>query len=101
MVYRTLKTQRKGVVLIPEYPPANKCKLITKRDGLSVSEWKEALKLIGQIANVQAVPGSSQDGNQCRHCTEYETISHVLVNCHNELLLRNTRHYAVRELIPQ
>ncbi|KAJ4437274.1 hypothetical protein ANN_17411 [Periplaneta americana] len=44
-----------------EYTPANRW--IKTRDGLSESEWKEAIKMIGQVANVRAMPGRSQDGS--------------------------------------
>ena len=38
-------------------------------------------------------------GSQCRHCTELETLPHVLGFCRYGALLRNTRHHAIRELI--
>ncbi|KAJ4448043.1 hypothetical protein ANN_10055 [Periplaneta americana] len=80
-----------------ECTPANRW--IKTRDGLSVSEWKEAIKMIGQVSNVRAMPGRSQDGSQCRHCTEIETLPHILGFCQHGTLIRNTRHHAIRELI--
>ncbi|KAJ4440691.1 hypothetical protein ANN_08839 [Periplaneta americana] len=40
-----------------------------------------------------------KDGSQCRHCTEIETLPHVLGFCQHGTLIRNTRHHAIRELI--
>ncbi|KAJ4441241.1 hypothetical protein ANN_11092 [Periplaneta americana] len=48
-------------------------------------------------------PGSlkasrSQDGSQCRHCPEIETLPHILGFCQHGTLVQNTRWNAIREL---
>ncbi|KAJ4428022.1 hypothetical protein ANN_24036 [Periplaneta americana] len=87
----------KGVVLFKQYPGANKW--ICKHEGLSNSEWRDGIKMIGNVAAVRAVPGRSQD-NRCRHChNEVETLAHVLGSCPHGEALRNARHHQVRSII--
>lgn len=73
-----LKTHGRGVVLYEECTSANRW--ITSSQGLSSSEWREAIKLQGR----------SPDGTRCRHCNETETLAHVLGSSQYEELLRNT-----------
>ena len=87
----------KGVVLYAEYPPANRW--LENRKGLSSSEWREALKLQGNVAPVRAIHGRSLDGTRCRHCSEKETLAHVLGFCPFGELLRNNRHHRIRSKI--
>ncbi|KAJ4449022.1 hypothetical protein ANN_00416, partial [Periplaneta americana] len=87
----------KGVVLFKQYPGANKW--ICKHKGLSNSEWRDGIKMVGNVAVVCAVPGRSQD-NRCRHChNEVETLAHVLGSCPHGEALRNARHHQVRSII--
>lgn len=91
----------RGVILFEEYPPVNN---IIDRSGLSTSEMKDALKMIGDVAPVRALPGRSKDGTRCRHCSDTEnyvpeTLPHVLGFCPFGELLRNNRHHNVRSLI--
>ncbi|KAJ4441109.1 hypothetical protein ANN_10959 [Periplaneta americana] len=87
----------KGVVLFKQYPSANKW--ICKHEGLSNSEWRDGIKMVGNVAAVHAVPGRSQD-NRCRHChNEVETLAHVLGSCPHCEGLQNARHHQVRSII--
>ena len=93
-----LQQRGKGVILYQEYTPANRW--IHKKDGLSCSEWTDALKLTANVAPVRVLHGRSQDGNHCRHChSEIETLPHVLGFCKQGFLLRNTRHHTIRSAI--
>ncbi|KAJ4433569.1 hypothetical protein ANN_15878 [Periplaneta americana] len=86
----------KGVVLFKQYPGANKW--ICKHEGLSNSEWRDGIKMVGNVAAVRAVPGRSQD-NRCRHChNEVETLAHVLGSCPHGEALRNARHHKYDQL---
>ncbi|KAJ4450183.1 hypothetical protein ANN_01590 [Periplaneta americana] len=74
---------------------------ITHHKGLTCSEWRDALKMAGNVAAVRAIPGRTMDNN-CRHCgSEIETLPHVLGSCPHGEALRNTRHYKVRSAIAQ
>ncbi|KAJ4443167.1 hypothetical protein ANN_04817 [Periplaneta americana] len=87
----------KGVVLFKQYPGENKW--ICKHEGLSNSEWRDDIKMVGNVAAVRPVPGRSQD-NRCRHChNEVETLAHVLGSCPDGEGLRNARHHQVRSII--
>ncbi|KAJ4438771.1 hypothetical protein ANN_14722 [Periplaneta americana] len=89
--------KEKGVVLFKQYPGANKW--ICKHEGLSNSEWRDGIKMVGNVAAVRAVPERSQD-NRCRHFhNEVETLAHVLGSCPHGEALRNTRHHQVRSII--
>ncbi|KAJ4441445.1 hypothetical protein ANN_11300 [Periplaneta americana] len=67
--------------------------------GLSNSEWRDGIKMVGNVAAVLAVPGRSQD-NRCRHChNEVETLAHVLGFCPHGEALRSARHHQVRSII--
>ncbi|KAJ4438870.1 hypothetical protein ANN_14823 [Periplaneta americana] len=79
------------------YSGANKW--ICKHEGLSNSEWRDVIKMVGNVAAVRAVPGRSQD-NRCRHChNEVETLAHVLGSCPHGEALRKARQYQVRSII--
>ena len=97
-----LQMKGRGVILFQDYKPANN--LFSGRTGLTPSELKEAIKIIGDVAPVRAIPGRSKDGTQCRHCSctekfDRETLPHVLGFCPFGELLRNHRHHLVRTTI--
>ncbi|KAJ4449887.1 hypothetical protein ANN_01293 [Periplaneta americana] len=101
--YRELKTwcanpqKGKGVVLFEEVPAANSW--IIKNDGLSSSEWREMLKMTAMMAPVRSLPGRSTGTTHCRHCSEYETLPHVLGSCPQGEVLRIKRHNTIRSMI--
>ncbi|KAJ4438435.1 hypothetical protein ANN_14380 [Periplaneta americana] len=73
--------------------------IICKLSGLSNSDWRDGIKMVGNVAAVCAVLGRSQD-NRCRHChNEVETLAHVLGSCPHDEGLRNARHHQVRSII--
>ncbi|KAJ4450978.1 hypothetical protein ANN_02413 [Periplaneta americana] len=100
MMSKELNIYRKkgiGVVLFKQYPGANKW--ICKHEGLSNSECRDGIKMVGNVAAVRAVPERSQD-NRCRHChNEVETLAHILGSCPHGEALRNARHHQVRSII--
>ncbi|KAJ4451931.1 hypothetical protein ANN_03412 [Periplaneta americana] len=56
-------------------------------------EWRDALKMAGNVAAVRAIPGRTID-KCCRHCgSEIETLQHVLGSCPHGEALRNARHH--------
>ncbi|KAJ4439206.1 hypothetical protein ANN_07325 [Periplaneta americana] len=66
---------------------------------LKASEWRDGIKMTGNVAAVRAVPGRSQD-NRCRYChNEVETLAHVLGSCPHGKGLQNARHHQVRSII--
>ena len=69
----------KGVELFSEVPSANKW--VIKKAGLSCSEWRDMLKMTAMVPPIRTIPGRSTSTNHCRHCSEYETLSHVLGRC--------------------
>ncbi|KAJ4449783.1 hypothetical protein ANN_01187 [Periplaneta americana] len=88
------KENRQGVILYSEFTPSNKW--ITKPDGMTSGEWKEAIKMTANVSAVRAIPGRSQD-NLCRRCfSEIETLGHVLGACPYGETLRIHRHHAIR-----
>jgi Reverse transcriptase (RNA-dependent DNA polymerase) len=87
----------KGIILSSQCPPSNKW--ITEHKGLSSSEWVSCLKMIGNVAPVRSIHGTTLDARRCRHCSETETLAHVLGKCPHGELLRNTRHHRIRSLI--
>ena len=91
-----LKSKGRGVELFKDCPDVNK-RIIEKR-GLTNTEWIQTLKMNGQVAPVRAIYGSGLT-HQCRHCTETETLGHVLGFCDRGYLLRNQRHNHVRSMI--
>jgi hypothetical protein len=93
-----LPSKGKGVSLYDECPKVNRS--LMSKQGLSSSEWISYLKMVGDVVAVRAIPGRtrSQD-NRCRHCNEYETLSHVLGSCEHGNLLRNSRHHRIRTSI--
>ena len=52
--WSSLPSKGKGVVLYKEFTPANKW--ISKPDGLTSGEWREALKMTANVCVVRAVP---------------------------------------------
>lgn len=96
----TLQQKGKGVILNKEFPPANSW--IRNHKGLTLSEWIDALKMVGYVTPVRAVPGRSRDGTRCRRClSEIETLPHILGFCPYSEALRNIRHHAVRSLLAE
>ncbi|KAJ4447070.1 hypothetical protein ANN_09059 [Periplaneta americana] len=72
----------------------------TAGSGLSSSEWRDALKLTGNVAPVRTIPGRTLDNNHCRRChSEVETLAHVLGSCPFGETLRNSRHHKIRSVI--
>ncbi|KAJ4434317.1 hypothetical protein ANN_22873 [Periplaneta americana] len=62
----------------------------------------DALKMVGYVAPVRAVPGRSRDGTRCRRClSEIETLPHILGFCPYSEALRNIRHHAVRSMLAE
>lgn len=96
-IWKALKQKGRGVELFDEYTPANSW--VKSPVGLSNTEWIEAIKMTGHVSNVRGIPGRSQDGYQCRHCTENESLAHVLGSCPYGGLLRITRHNKIRSII--
>ncbi|KAJ4426486.1 hypothetical protein ANN_27300 [Periplaneta americana] len=75
-----LPQKGKGVSLYQDFTPANRW--VRHHTGLSSSEWRDALKMTGNVAPVRAIPGRTQDNNHCRRChSEVETLAHVLGSC--------------------
>lgn len=74
---------------------------MNNRNGLSCSQWTNAIKMSCNTSAVRAVPGRSQHTTLCRHpgCEEPETLGHVLGKCKKGELLRNSRHHTVRSAI--
>ena len=65
-------------------------------------EWIDALKMVGYVAPVRAVPGRSRDGTRYRRClSEIETLPHILGFCPYSEDLRNIRHHAVRSMLAE
>ena len=94
----SLQSKGRGVILFKEFPPCNQW--ITNHEGLSSSEWKDAIKMVGGVAPVRAVPGRSRDTNRCRRClNEIETLAHVLGSCPHGENLRNIRHHTIRSIL--
>lgn len=95
-----LPQKGKGVILFEEHPPTNRW--IIHHEGLSCSEWRDALKMVGNVAAVRAIPGRSLNNTRCRHCpNEKETLAHVLGSCPHGDTLRNSRHHKIRAAIAQ
>ncbi|KAJ4437905.1 hypothetical protein ANN_13844 [Periplaneta americana] len=86
----TLQQKGKGVILNKEFPPANSW--IRNHKGLTLSEWIDALKMVGYVAPVRAVPGRSRDGTRCRRCLSFCSYSEALYNI---------RHHAVRSMLAE
>jgi hypothetical protein len=62
-------------------------------EGLIISEYKDSMKMIGDVAPVRSNPGRSKDGTQCRRCSSaenyvYESLPHILGFCPFEENLR-------------
>lgn len=100
--WTSLTHKGRGVTLFRHYPPANN--ILDGNVGLTLSELKDAIKMIGDVAPVRAIPGRSKDGTQCRHCSTAEnfiteTLPHVLGSCPFGELLRNQRHHIIRKMV--
>lgn len=74
-------------------------RILIQKEGLTSSEWINTLKMACNVIPVKSIPGRSSDNLLCRHCTERETIAHVLGYCHSSDLLRNNRHHDIRKII--
>ena len=94
----SLPHKGKGVSLFQQCPSINK--LLWRKQGLSSSEWTSSIKMVANVAAVRTIPGRSQD-SRCRHCDEFETLSHVLGKCDHGMLLRNTRHHMIRSILAE
>jgi hypothetical protein len=94
-----LPKKGQGVVQFQECPQANRW--VYSKDGLSASEWTNAIKMVGNVMPVNAIPRPDQGSFYCRHgCSKkIETLGHILGECKRGELLRNNRHHAVRRLI--
>ena len=93
-----LPQKGKGACLYGEFTPANSW--VKHHEGLSSTEWRDALKMTCNVAPVRAIPGRTQDNNRCRRChSEIETLSHVLGSCPFGETLRNSRHHKIRSTI--
>ncbi|KAJ4440257.1 hypothetical protein ANN_08396 [Periplaneta americana] len=96
--WSALSQKGKGVSLFAEHLATNRW--ITHHEGLSCSEWRDAIQMVGNVAAVRAIPGRSMDSNRCRHCfNEIETLAHVLGSCPHGEILRNARHHKIRSAI--
>ncbi|KAJ4432625.1 hypothetical protein ANN_21248 [Periplaneta americana] len=89
-----LPQKGKGVILYSEFTPSNKW--ITKPDGMTSGEWKEAIKMTTNVSAVRAILGRSQDNHCRRRLSEIETLGHVLGACPYGETLRIHRHHAIR-----
>lgn len=87
----------KGVELFSEVPSANAW--IIKKQGLSSSEWRDMIKMTAMVAPVRALPGRSTGTSHCRHCSEFESLPHVLGRCPQGEILRIKRHNIIRSLL--
>lgn len=87
----------KGVELFKEVPAANNW--ILQKKGLSSSEWRDIIKMNAMVVPVRSIPGRSSGTTHCRHCSEYETLPHVLGKCPQGELLRIKRHNSIRSLL--
>ncbi|KAJ4448130.1 hypothetical protein ANN_10142 [Periplaneta americana] len=62
-----LPQKRKGVSLYQDFTSVNSW--VRHHTDLSSSEWRDALKMGGNVAPVRAVPGRTQDNNYCGDAT--------------------------------
>ena len=75
---------------------------IIHHKGLSCSKWKDALKMVGNVATVRAIPSRSLNNTRRWHCpNEKETLAHVLGTCQYGETLSNSRHHQIRAAIAQ
>jgi len=98
----SLPQKGKGAVLYQQCSDINK--QINHLDGLTDSEFRDYLKMVGDVAPVRGTKGRSRDGNRCRHCSTnenyvFESLPHVLGQCSFGSLLRNERHNRIRTII--
>ena len=90
-----LPSKGKGVMLMAEHTASNRW--LYRREGLTMAEYREMVKMTGGVTANRAVPGRSVVGNQCRRCSNtetfnFETLPHILGSCPFGESLRNTRH---------
>ena len=64
--------------------------------GLSSTEWRNAIKLQGNLAPVKALHGWSQQNSHYKHSNERDSLPHVLGFCYYEELLRSNWHHLIR-----
>ncbi|KAJ4428796.1 hypothetical protein ANN_25789 [Periplaneta americana] len=89
-----------GVELYSEFTPANSW--IRHREGLTSSEWREAIKMTAHVSSVRSLPGRTRDNILCRRChREPETLAHVLGSCPHGEVLRNSRHHRIHSMIAE
>ena len=91
--WSNLKVRGDGVCLFKEC--TNNNKIIMNKIGLSSSDWTNLLKMSTNNADVRSNRRNDSSTILCRHCGEYETLSHVLGKCSKGELLRNERHHRV------
>lgn len=97
-----LPQKGRGATLFQECIKINK--KMNNLDGLTDSEFKDYLKMIGDVAPVRGIKGRSKDGNRCRHCStnenfSFESLPHVLGQCSFGSLIRIERHNRIRTII--
>ena len=63
----------KGVILFQQYQPANSC--MESRMELASTEWRDAIKLQGNLVPVKALHGRSQYNSRYKHLTSVNTPS--------------------------
>ncbi|KAJ4428144.1 hypothetical protein ANN_24158 [Periplaneta americana] len=91
------KLPQKG---LGEFTPANSW--IRHREGLTSSEWREAIKMTAHVSSVRSLPGRTRNNILCRRChREPETLAHVLGSCPHGEVLRNSRHHRIRSMIAE
>ena len=96
-----LQVHGKGVILFQQSQPANslmESRMELSRMELSSMEWRDAVKLQGNLSPIRALHGRCQYNSGCGHCNERETLPHVLCFCHYGELLRNNRHHLMNKI---
>lgn len=86
-----LKVRGDGVCTFKDCTDNNK--IIMNKIGLSSSEWTNVIKMSTNNCDVRSNRRDDSSTVLCRHCGEYETLSHVLGKCKNGELLRTKRHH--------
>ena len=66
------------------------------KQNLSSTEWYKMLKMNAMAPPIRTIPGCSFSN---RHCSKYETLSHVLGNCPQGQLLQIKQHDIVKSLL--
>ncbi|KAJ4435795.1 hypothetical protein ANN_18414 [Periplaneta americana] len=85
-----LPQKGKGIILYSEFTPSNKW--ITKPDGMTSGEWKEAIKMTANVSAVRAIPAKSVKSDEenklkrinnnhgDQHYTSNITVRHFTLN---------------------